>query len=189
MPKILASYFISMLGLIKKSFINSRPWNSKAKFVKKTFLISKWLGLGLGFEIKKVFEQIYSIGRVKNFVGFLEPTFFCYNTVMKTLPKFIILFSIILPASSLAAGLDYASIYKLANEKIIIQNGALETKTYSLCQVANLSCQNIGSNELVATPTDDLEQKSILANLKTTYSEIWNSSRIQFPRPIAIWFI
>ena len=37
-------------------------WNSKAKFVKKTFLISKWLGLGLGFEIKKVFEQIYSIG-------------------------------------------------------------------------------------------------------------------------------
>ena len=35
---------------------------SKAKFVKKTFLISKWLGLGLGFEIKKVFEQIYSIG-------------------------------------------------------------------------------------------------------------------------------
>ena len=138
------------------------------------------MGLGLGFEIKKVFEQIYSIGRVKNFVGFLEPTFFCYNTVMKTLPKFIILFSIILPASSLAAGLDYASIYKLANEKIIIQNGALETKTYSLCQVANLSCQNIGSNELVATPTDDLEQKSILANLKTTYSEIWNSSRIQF---------
>ncbi len=42
------------------------PWNSEAKFVKKTFLISKWLGLGLGFEIKKVFEQIYSIGRGKS---------------------------------------------------------------------------------------------------------------------------
>ena len=31
------------------------PWNSEAKFVKKTFLISKWVGLDLGFEIKKVF--------------------------------------------------------------------------------------------------------------------------------------
>jgi len=39
---------------------------SKAKFVKKTFLISKWLGLGLGFEIKKVFEQIYSMGPGKS---------------------------------------------------------------------------------------------------------------------------
>jgi len=44
----------------------STPWNSEAKFVKKTFLISKWLGLGLGFEIKKVFEQIYSIGPGKS---------------------------------------------------------------------------------------------------------------------------
>jgi len=47
-------------------------WNSKAKFVKKTFLISKGsaclsaAGRGLGFEIKKVFEQIYSIGPGKS---------------------------------------------------------------------------------------------------------------------------
>ena len=41
--------------------LNFTLWNSEAKFVKKTYLISKWLGLGLGFEIKKVFEQIYSI--------------------------------------------------------------------------------------------------------------------------------
>jgi len=36
------------------------------KFVKKTGLISKWLGLGLGFEIKPVFKQIYSIGQEKS---------------------------------------------------------------------------------------------------------------------------
>ncbi|MFA6416059.1 MAG: hypothetical protein WCW56_01060 [Candidatus Paceibacterota bacterium] len=49
-----------------KGFSKFTLWNSKAKFVKKTYLISKWLGLGLGFEIKKVFEQIYSMGQEKS---------------------------------------------------------------------------------------------------------------------------
>ncbi|OHA62569.1 MAG: hypothetical protein A2556_01810 [Candidatus Vogelbacteria bacterium RIFOXYD2_FULL_44_9] len=78
-----------MLGLIKKSFINSRPWNSKAKFVKKTFLISKWLGLGLGFEIKKVFEQIYSIGPGKYPYPFLGvPSKKFYNLKFRVFPRF-----------------------------------------------------------------------------------------------------
>ena len=104
---------------------------------------------------------------------------------MKTLSKFIILFSIILPVSGLAAGLDYASIYKLTGDKIIIQSGALETKNYSLCQTGTLICQNIGTqtpdfkNLGFITP-DSTDQDSLLANLKSRYHEIYNASRIQF---------
>jgi len=60
--------------------LNFTLWNSEAKFVKKTYLISKWLGLGLGFEIKKVFEQIYSIGLICHFsVWFLH---FSFNAII-----------------------------------------------------------------------------------------------------------
>lgn len=83
------------------------------------------------------------------------------------------------------AGLDYASIYKLGNEKIIIQSGALENKNYSLCQVSTVTCENIGTQtpdikSLGFVTPDSPEQTSLLTNLRKTYREIWDASRLQF---------
>ena len=98
---------------------------------------------------------------------------------------FVIASLILTPFFVNGTGLDYASIYKLTNDKIIIQSGALETKNYSLCQTANLSCQDIGTQtpdlkNLGMASIDAAQQDSLLANLKSRYHEIYNASRIQF---------
>ncbi|MFA6415954.1 MAG: prolyl oligopeptidase family serine peptidase [Candidatus Paceibacterota bacterium] len=104
---------------------------------------------------------------------------------MKTSFKVFLLLFFALPVTTSAAGLDYASIYKLTGDKLVIQSGALENKNYYLCQTSNLVCQNLGSQtpdlkSLDLIPAESTEQNSLLIDLKNTYKEIRNSSRQQF---------
>ncbi|OJI08192.1 MAG: hypothetical protein COX02_02055 [Candidatus Vogelbacteria bacterium CG22_combo_CG10-13_8_21_14_all_37_9] len=103
----------------------------------------------------------------------------------KTTIQFILSLSLIsLPLISLASGFDYARILENDEQKVLIQTGALEIKNYWLCQTANLSCQNLGTTtitpETLGFKKQKLSDNPLFINLRNSYPEIWNASRLIF---------
>lgn len=102
-----------------------------------------------------------------------------------TLKITILLLSLWWPTLSIAAGFSYDSLYKIADDKLIIQSGALENKNYYLCSNTQVTCQNLGQEtpnltKLGLNSTENDDQQASLAKLKKKYKEIYNASRIEF---------